>query len=473
MNINQLPENHHVISSMVNPFDANEELFFVVNPKEETGYWDLNIWFCDMGTGEVRATEPYDQVSDTRLRTYMEEHVSDNPEHFAKPPANKSIEKRDLSIDIDKLPADKPSLPENHYSLSSMLNPFNDNEKLWFITHPGVNTYLDVDVWFCNVNTGEVRVVEPYSKVSDVRLLEHMERHVERNSVNFLYPAVILPIFNESEGFKDDIALELYTPPQINPVGFIDAIKEREEEKTELPSRGAYTDLTCCDYPTALNPRPHLVEDDRPLIPYEIFKKLMSYRDNGDFKLIVGGKEITLPLASESGGEKVKTALGDTELNPFSIIAQPGAFMMGDSVQERARASKSLHHPSPEEIAGSASKEYEARKAALKELLESGGEIKPIPKTVYYTKEFSDALEDSRAEQSEVSDSQSSKIPTEGAVTVIDLRDGFSRTEKAIGGRTLVSYDEKPHFPFPKKVKPKKPNRNLNVIMTLLARAKK
>lgn len=140
---------------------------------------------------------------------------------------------------------------------------------------------------------------------------------------------------------------------------------------------------------------------------------------------------------------------------------------------ESTNASKSLHHPSPEEISAGATKEYEARRAALKELLESGGEIKAIPKTAYYTKEFSDALENVRAEQREVDNSQSSKIPPEPTTTVINLGAGFSRIEKVIGGRTLVSYDEKPHIPFPRKGKSKKPNRNVDTIMGLLARTKK
>lgn len=223
-------------------------------------------------------------------------------------------------------------LPENHHIISSMVNPFDANEELFFVTHPRVNTYLDLDVWFCDMGTGDMRVVEPYGKVSDVRLLDYMEKHVSDNSVQFLYPRVIL---------------------------------------------------------------------------------------------------------------------------------------------ESANASKALHHPSPEEISDGANKEYEARRAALKELLESGGEIQAIPKTAYYTKEFSDALEDVRAEQRGARDQQSSKIPTESTVTVTDLGDGFSRIEKVIGGRTLVSYDEKAHIPFPRKRKSKKPNRNLDAIMGLLARAKK
>lgn len=223
-------------------------------------------------------------------------------------------------------------LPENHHVISSMVNPFDPNEELFFVTHPRVNTYLDLDVWFCDMGTGDMRVVEPYGKVSDVRLLDYMEKHVSNNSVQFLYPRVIL---------------------------------------------------------------------------------------------------------------------------------------------ESANASKALHRPSPEEISSGASREYEARKAALKELLESGSEIKPIPKTVYYTKEFSDALEDVATEQREVSDQRSSEIPTEPSTTVTDLGDGFSRIEKTIGGRTLVSYDEKAHIPFPRKRKSKKPNHNLNAIMGLLARAKK
>lgn len=228
-------------------------------------------------------------------------------------------------------------LPENHHVISSMANPFDANEELFFVTHPRVNTYLDLDVWFCDMGTGYARVVEPYGKVSDVRLLDYMESHVSNNSVNFLYPAIIT----------------------------------------------------------------------------------------------------------------------------------------GDGVKERASASKALHYPSAEEISAGASKEYEARKAALKELLETGGEIKAIPKIVHYTKEFSDALGIGDAEQREVGYSQSSEIPPDGAVTVIDLGDGFSRIEKVIGGRTLVSYDEKAYIPTPRKGKPKKPNHNLNTIMGLLARTKK
>lgn len=246
-------------------------------------------------------------------------------------------------------------LPENHHVISSMVNPFDPNEELFFVTHPRVNTYLDLDVWFCDMGTGDVRVVESYSKVSDVRLLGYMEGHVANNPDQFLYPTVITP----------------------------------------------------------LNLRETVVA--------------------------------------------VEGILGD--LNPSAL--------------ESVNTSKSLRHPSSEEISDGAFKEYEARKAALKELLESGGEIKPIPKTVYYTKEFSDALEDVRAEQREATDQQSSKIPTEPSVTVTDLGDGFSRIEKVIGGRTLVSYDEKAHIPFPRKRKPKKPNHNLNAIMGLLARTKK
>ncbi|UVD41857.1 hypothetical protein KPN8_66 [Klebsiella phage KPN8] len=246
-------------------------------------------------------------------------------------------------------------LPENHHVISSMVNPFDPNEELFFVTHPRVNTYLDLDVWFCDMGTGDMRVIESYSKVSDVRLLGYMEGHVANNPDQFLYPTVITPL-----------------------------------------------------------------------------------------------------------------SLRETEMVVDGVL---GAF--NPSPLERANASKSLHHPSPEEISDGAFKEYEARKAALKELLESGGEIKPIPKTVYYTKEFSDALEGVRAEQREATDQQSSKIPTESSVTVTDLGDGFSRIEKVIGGRTLVSYDEKAHIPFPRKRKPKKPNHNLNAIMGLLARAKK
>lgn len=269
-------------------------------------------------------------------------------------------------------------LPENHHVISSMVNPFDPNEELFFVTHPRVNTYLDLDVWFCDMGTGDMRVVEPYGKVSDVRLLDYIERHVANNSVQFLYPTVILPISMKARGFKNDISLELFP---------------------ESP-------------------------------------------DN-------------------------------LRLNPFSVNSDDRTYMMGDNVQERANASKALHHPSPEEISDGANKEYEARRAALKELLESGDEIKAIPKTAYYTKEFSDALEDVRAEQREARDQQSSKIPTESTVTVTDLGDGFSRIEKVIGGRTLVSYDEKAHIPFPRKRKSKKPNRNLDTIMGLLARTKK
>jgi hypothetical protein len=212
-------------------------------------------------------------------------------------------------------------LPENHHVISSMVNPFDANEELFFITHPRVNTYWDLDVWFCDMGTGDVRVVEPYGKVSDVRLLDYMERHVSNNSVSFLYPTVILPISMKARGFKDDITLEDYSHPQIKATTFIDALKEREAEEPEPSPGGTYEDLTYCDYLPMLNPRPHLTEDDRPLIPYEVFKKLMTYRGDGDFKLTVGGKGITLPLVSEGGSDKVKAALGDTELNPFPAIA--------------------------------------------------------------------------------------------------------------------------------------------------------
>lgn len=190
-------------------------------------------------------------------------------------------------------------LPENHHVISSMVNPFDANEELFFVTHPRVNTYLDLDVWFCDMGTGDMRVIESYSKVSDVRLLDYMEKHVSDNSVQFLYPRVIL---------------------------------------------------------------------------------------------------------------------------------------------ESANASKALHHPSPEEISDGANKEYEARRAALKELLESGDEIKAIPKTAYHTKEFSDALATSL-----VSDPHFS-IP--------------------------ASCKHHPAFQKPNPKKPK-PNRNLDTIMGLLARTKK
>ncbi|WP_275276343.1 hypothetical protein [Klebsiella quasipneumoniae] len=107
---------------------------------------------------------------------------------------------------------------------------------------------------------------------------------------------------------------------------------------------------------------------------------------------------------------------------------------------ESANASKALHHPSPEEISDGANKEYEARRAALKELLESGDEIKAIPKTAYHTKEFSDALATAL-----VSDPHFS-IP--------------------------ASYKHHPAFQKPNPKKPK-PNRNLDTIMGLLARTKK
>lgn len=331
-------------------------------------------------------------------------------------------------------------LPENHHVISSMVNPFDANEELFFITHPRVNTYWDLDVWFCDMGTGDVRVVEPYGKVSDVRLLDYMERHVSNNSVSFLYPTVILPISMKARGFKDDITLEDYSHPQIKATTFIDALKEREAEEPEPSPGGTYEDLTYCDYLPMLNPRPHLTEDDRPLIPYEVFKKLMTYRGDGDFKLTVGGKGITLPLVSEGGSDKVKAALGDTELNPFPAIARPGAFMMGDSVQERANASKTLHHPSPEEISGAASKEYQARKAALKALLESEQSIQAVPKPTVYTEEFSDALT---------------------AALTSDLHFGIP-----------ASYKHHPAFQKPNPKKPK-PNRNLDTIMGLLARTKK
>lgn len=190
-------------------------------------------------------------------------------------------------------------LPENHHVISSMVNPFDANEELFFVTHPRVNTYLDLDVWFCDMGTGDMRVVEPYGKVSDVRLLDYMEKHVSDNSVQFLYPRVIL---------------------------------------------------------------------------------------------------------------------------------------------ESANASKALHHPSPEEISDGTNKEYEARRAALKELLESGDEIQAIPKTAYHTKEFSDALT---------------------TALVSDLHFGIP-----------AGYKHHPAFQKPNPNKPK-PNRNLDTIMGLLARTKK
>lgn len=236
-------------------------------------------------------------------------------------------------------------LPENHHVISSMANPFDPNEELFFVTHPRVNTYLDLDVWFCDMGTGDMRVVEPYGKVSDVRLLDYMEKHVSDNSVRFLYPAVILPISMKARGFKNDISLELFP---------------------ESPD--------------------------------------------------------------------------DLRLNPFSVNSDDRTYMTGDSVRERANASKALHHPSPEEISDGANKEYAARRAALKELLESGGEIQTIPKTAYHTKEFSDALATAL-----VSDPHFS-IP--------------------------ASYKHHPAFQKPSPKKPK-PNRNLETIMGLLARTKK
>lgn len=291
-------------------------------------------------------------------------------------------------------------LPENHHVISSMVNPFDPNEELFFVTHPRVNTYLDLDVWFCDMGTGDMRVVEPYGKVSDVRLFPHMEKHVSDNSVEFLYPTVITPLSLRETVLKVE---DILAGDKLNP----------------FPLSGSGAD-----------PMSGWRSD-----PHGVKRNIQKLPD-------------ALDLLTDEQQE-----------NSFPL--------------ESLNTSKALHHPSPEEISDGANKEYEARRAALKELLESGGEIKPIPKTVYYTKEFSDALEDVRAEQREASDQQSSKIPTESSVTVTDLGDGFSRIEKVIGGRTLVSYDEKAHIPFPRKRKPKKPNHNLNAIMGLLARAKK
>lgn len=273
MNINQLPENHHVISSMVNPFDANEELFFVVNPNEQTQYWDLNIWFCDMGTGEVRVTEPYDQVSDTRLKPYMEEHVSDNPEHFAKPPAS-------TAGDQENFDTSKP-------------------DHLFFI-----------------------------EKIPGESPKEYLARKSALTAV------------------------------------FIECLEERDALQPKRRSRGTYTDFIC--------------HDD------------------------------TTTLASQFG------SAGDTpRLNPFSINSDDRTYMMVDSVQERANTSKALHHPSPEEISGRVSKEFDTRKTTLKALLESEDGIYGLPKKFELS------------------------------------------------------------FPWFDKTKPKKPNRNLNTIMGLLARVKK
>lgn len=102
-------------------------------------------------------------------------------------------------------------LPENHRIVSSMVNPFDANEELFFVTHPNVSTYYDLDIWFCDMGTGDARVVEPYRSVSDTRLYKHMEFHIEVNSVNFIYPRVILPLqeikgcFVDRQGNKKDL----------------------------------------------------------------------------------------------------------------------------------------------------------------------------------------------------------------------------------------------------------------------------
>lgn len=291
-------------------------------------------------------------------------------------------------------------LPENHHVISSMVNPFDPNEELFFVTHTRVNTYLDLDVWFCATETGMARMIEKYSEVSDPRLFDYMERHVSDNSVQFLYPTVIAPLSLQDTVLKVEGILG---GDKLNPFPLSGSGVD--------PMTGWYTDHQG-------------VKRNIRKLP-DIFDLLKNEQ-----------QENTPPL-------------------------------------ESTNASKSLHHPSQEEISAGASKEYEVRKAALKEILESGGEIKAIPKTAYYTKEFSDALENVRAEQREADNPQSSKIPPEPTTTVIDLGAGFSRIEKVIGGRTLVSYDEKPHIPFPRKGKPKKPNRNVDTIMGLLARTKK
>ncbi|QPB09181.1 hypothetical protein PQB86_gp086 [Klebsiella phage Miami] len=241
-------------------------------------------------------------------------------------------------------------LPENHHVISSMVNPFDANEELFFVTHARVNTYLDLDVWFCDMGTGDMRVVEPYGKVSDVRLHDYMERHVANNSDQFLYPTVIAPLSLQDTVLKVEGILG---GDKLNPFPLSGSGAD--------PMTGWYTD-------------PHGVKRNIRKLP-DIFDLLKDEQ-----------QENTHPL-------------------------------------ESTNTSKSLHRPSPEEISAGATKEYEARKAALKELLETGGEIKAIPKIVHYTK--------------------------------------------------LVSYDEKAHIPTPRKGKLKKPNHNLNAIMGLLARTKK